>query len=63
LIEQVAVLGLPRKDELQSMSPQMSKETINLVQKLDDIPKKDFRVILPKDLSVRNSKEIRRILK
>ena len=31
----------------------MTKDTINLVFKLDDIPKKDFRTILPKDLSVR----------
>jgi hypothetical protein len=30
----------------------MSKDTINLVFKLDDIPKKDFRYILPKELSV-----------
>lgn len=30
----------------------MNKETINLVHKLDDIPKKDFRYILPKELSV-----------
>jgi hypothetical protein len=48
----VAVLGLPKKEELMSMSTQMTKETINLVHKLDDIPKKDFRTILPKELSV-----------
>jgi hypothetical protein len=30
----------------------MTKDTINLVHKLDDIPKKDFRNILPKDLEV-----------
>jgi len=49
LIEQVAVLGLPTKDQLQRMSIQMTKDTINLVHKLDDIPKKDFKLILPKD--------------
>lgn len=27
----------------------MSKDTINLVHKLDEIPKKDFKQILPKD--------------
>ena len=31
------------------MSTQMTKETINLVHKLDEIPKKDFKLILPKD--------------
>ena len=31
------------------MSSQMSKDTINLVHKLDEIPKKDFKQILPKD--------------
>ena len=49
LIEQVAVLGLPTKDQLHNMSTQMTKDTINLVHKLDDIPKKDFKLILPKD--------------
>lgn len=34
------------------MSAQMHDDTINLVHKLDDIPKKDFRTILPKELSV-----------
>ena len=29
-----------------SMSTQMSEETVKLVHRLDDIPKKDFRVIL-----------------
>jgi serine/threonine protein kinase len=49
LIEQVAVLGLPTKDQLHRMSLQMTKDTINLVHKLDDIPKKDFKLILPKE--------------
>ena len=31
------------------MSMQMSPETINLVQKLDEIPKKDFKTILPSE--------------
>ena len=31
------------------MSLQMTKDTINLVHKLDDIPKKDFKLILPKE--------------
>jgi hypothetical protein len=52
LIEQVAVLGLPSKEDLMNMSSQMTKETVNLVYKLDDIPKKEFTYILPKDLSV-----------
>lgn len=56
LIEQVAVLGLPTRDDLNNMSTQMTKDTINLVFKLDAIPKKDFRTILPKDLSVSQNK-------
>lgn len=55
LIEQVAVLGLPSKEDLQNMSTQMTKDTINLVHKLDDIPKKDFAHILPNSLSVRSN--------
>jgi serine/threonine protein kinase len=31
------------------MSIQMSPETIKLVHKLDDIPKKDFKTILPSE--------------
>jgi serine/threonine protein kinase len=49
LIEQVAVLGLPTKEELQAMSTQMTSETIKLVHRLDDIPKKEFKTVLPKD--------------
>jgi len=49
LIEQVAMLGLPSREELRGMSSSMPKDTINLVHRLDDIPKKDFRSILPKD--------------
>ena len=51
LIEQVAILGLPSKEQLQAMSTQMSADTIKLVHRLDDIPKKEFKTILPKDLS------------
>lgn len=49
LIEQVAVLGLPSVDDLKSMSEQMTESTIKLVHRLDDIPKKDFKGILPRD--------------
>lgn len=49
LIEQVAVLGLPSKEQLMSMSTQMTADTVKLVHRLDDIPKKDFKSILPKD--------------
>ena len=31
------------------MSTQMTNETIKLVHRLDDIPKKEFKSILPKD--------------
>ncbi len=53
LIEQVAILGLPTAKELKGMSKQMSEETIRLVHKLDDIPKRDFKEILPsKDFDI-----------
>ena len=32
------------------MSPQISEQTVELVQKLDDIPRKDFKKILRPDL-------------
>ncbi len=32
----------------------MTRDTIHLVHKLDDIPKKDVRTILPKDLGSRD---------
>lgn len=44
-------MGLPTKEQLQAMSTQMSADTIKLVHRLDDIPKKEFKTILPKDLS------------
>ena len=49
LIEQVAVLGLPAREELKSMSKQITEDTIKLVHRLDDIPKKEFKSILPRD--------------
>ena len=39
------------------MSTQMSAETIKLVHKLDDIPKKDFKTILPKDSMTNKERE------
>ena len=49
LIEQVAILGLPTREQLAAMSEKkMDPNTIELVHKLDDIPKKDFRKILPR---------------
>lgn len=42
-------MGLPTEDEMRNMSKQMSNDTIKLVHRLDDIPKKDFKTILPRD--------------
>ena len=47
LIEQVAVLGLPTREQLSQMSRQITNEKIELVHKLDDIPKKPFKDIIP----------------
>lgn len=47
LIEQIALLGLPTKDTLQRISRQITQHTIDLVHKLDDSPRCDFRQILP----------------
>ncbi len=35
----------------------MSNDTVKLVQKLDDIPKKDFKLILPKDSMATKDRE------
>jgi serine/threonine protein kinase len=43
----VAILGLPTAKELKSMSKQMTEDTIKLVHKLDEIPKRNFQEILP----------------
>ena len=32
------------------MSSQMTEETVKLVHRLDDIPKKEFKSILPRDI-------------
>lgn len=47
LIEQIAILGLPTRDELSRMSKQIDDSKIELVHKIDDIPRKDFKKILP----------------
>ena len=40
IIEQIAVLGLPEVKDLDGMSDQMKQETIDLIYKIDNIPKK-----------------------
>ena len=52
IIEQIAILGLPKDEDLYGMSSQMTAKTIELINRIDDIPKKDFVKILPKDYSV-----------
>ena len=47
LIEQVAILGMPTKDQLKGMSKQMTDQTVELVHKLDDIKKREFKTIIP----------------
>lgn len=46
-IEQVSVLGLPKKGELQKMSGAISPNMLDLVQRLDDMPTIDLKKILP----------------
>lgn len=50
----MAILGLPKKEQLQNMSSQMTSETIKLVHRLDDMPKRDFKTILPSQLDDRD---------
>lgn len=46
LIEQIAILGLPTKQQMKQMSSMMQESTIEQVHKLDDIPKRDFAQII-----------------
>ena len=46
-IEIVAILGLPSKETLHKISPQISNNNIELVHKLDDMPAKNFCDLLP----------------
>ena len=43
LLEQISILGLPSRDQMKQMSSQISEAQIDLVQKIDDIPKRDFK--------------------
>ena len=43
------MLGLPSEVELYEMSDQMTEATVNLIYKIDNIPRKDFTKILPKE--------------
>ena len=58
LIEQIAILGLPSKETMLRMSKQIANNTVELVHKLDDMPKKSFQQILPfKDYSKKDIEE------
>jgi len=48
LLEQIAILGRPRVDQLRSMSRQMEQDTINTIMRVDDMPKRDLKTIIPK---------------
>ena len=38
---------MPSKEQLKAMSKQMTDSTVELVHKLDDIKKRDFKTIIP----------------
>ena len=58
LIEQIAILGLPSKETMHNMSKQITSNTIELVHKLDDMPKRSLATILPyKDYQRRDIEE------
>lgn len=62
LIEQIAILGLPTREQLTQMSKQIDQNKIDLVHKIDDIPRRDFRDILPsksyKDSDINNAADL-----
>jgi hypothetical protein len=47
LIEQIAILGLPSREQMLAMSKQIDDTKIELVHKIDDIPRRDFRKLIP----------------
>lgn len=38
---------MPSKEQLKAMSKQMTDQTVELVHKLDDIKKREFKTIIP----------------
>ena len=51
IIEQIAILGMPSKEELKSMSKEISSQTIELLYTVDNMPRKEFNTILPSSYS------------
>jgi len=47
LLEQIAILGLPKKEDLENISEQLNAQTIETILKVDDMPKQSFDKILP----------------
>ena len=47
LLEQIAILGLPEKEDLTNISEQLSENTIDTILKVDAMPKQSFEKILP----------------
>jgi serine/threonine protein kinase len=45
---------MPSREQLKGMSSQMSDQTVDLVHKLDDIQKRDFRQIIPNQAYTKN---------
>jgi hypothetical protein len=47
LLEQIAILGRPTEAELRTMSKQMTPETIEVIMRVDDMPKRDLKTLMP----------------
>jgi hypothetical protein len=46
-LEQVAILGKPSQEDVLAMSTQIEQNQLNLIDMIDDIPRRDFAQILP----------------
>lgn len=46
LIEQIAILGMPSEDELYEMSAEMTPDRVEMVLKIDNMPKKPFSYLI-----------------
>lgn len=49
---------MPSDEDLYAMSKQMGPDTVKLINKIDNIPRKDFMTIMPKDSYTTREKEL-----
>ena len=49
ILEQIAILGRPTQEQVYKFGNKISHDTVKMIMAIDDIPKRQFKDVIPKD--------------